>query len=33
MNYARGYKGPAINVFFNMQGFDTIPLQPETSDA
>lgn len=33
VNYARGYKGPAINVFFNMQGFDTIPLQPETSDA
>ncbi len=32
-NYARGYKGPAINVFFNMQAFDTIPLQPETSDA
>jgi iron complex outermembrane receptor protein len=33
VNYARGYKGPAINVFFNMQAFDTIPLQPETSDA
>lgn len=33
VNYARGYKGPAINVFFNMQAFDTIPLEPETSDA
>jgi iron complex outermembrane receptor protein len=33
VNYARGYKGPAINVFFNMQGFDTIPLSPETSNA
>ncbi len=32
-NYARGYKGPAINVFFNMRAFDTIPLQPEESDA
>lgn len=32
-NYSRGYKGPAINVFFNMRAFDTIPLQPETSDA
>jgi iron complex outermembrane receptor protein len=33
VNYARGYKGPAINVFFNMRAFDTIPLRPETSDA
>ena len=33
VNYARGYKGPAINVFFNMQGFDTLPLEPETSNA
>lgn len=32
-NYARGYKGPAINVFFNMRAFDTIPLSPETSNA
>jgi iron complex outermembrane recepter protein len=31
--YARGYKGPAYNVFFNLnfQGVD--PLKPETSDA
>jgi iron complex outermembrane receptor protein len=33
VNYARGYKGPAINVFFNMQAFDTLPLDPETSDS
>ncbi|NQE61366.1 TonB-dependent receptor [Caulobacter sp. RHG1] len=33
VNYARGYKGPAINVFFNMQSFDTLPLSPEKSDA
>jgi iron complex outermembrane receptor protein len=33
VNYSRGYKGPAINVFFNMQAFDTLPLEPETSDA
>ena len=33
VNYARGYKGPAFNVFFNMRAFDTIPLRPETSDA
>ena len=32
-NYARGYKGPAVNVFFNMRAFDTLPLDPETSDA
>ncbi|MEH0196211.1 TonB-dependent receptor [Caulobacter sp. CCNWLY153] len=33
VNYSRGYKGPAINVFFNMQAFDTLPLDPEKSDA
>ena len=32
VTYARGYKGPAINVFFNMQAFDRIPLSPETSN-
>jgi iron complex outermembrane receptor protein len=31
--YARGYKGPAYNVFFNMQAFDVTPLAPETSDS
>ena len=31
--YSRGYKGPAYNVFFNMQAFDTEPLAPETSDS
>ena len=31
--YSRGYKGPAYNVFFNMQDFDTLPLAPETSDS
>ena len=30
--YARGYKGPAINVFFNMRAFDQIPLSPELSN-
>jgi iron complex outermembrane receptor protein len=31
--YSRGYKGPAYNVFFNMQPRDTGALKPETSDA
>ena len=31
--YSRGYKGPAYNVFFNMQAFDVDPLSPETSDS
>jgi iron complex outermembrane receptor protein len=31
--YSRGYKGPAYNVFFNMQAFDVNPLSPETSDS
>jgi iron complex outermembrane receptor protein len=31
--YSRGYKGPAYNVFFNMQPVNTPPLAPETSDA
>jgi iron complex outermembrane receptor protein len=29
--YSRGYKGPAFNVFFNMEAFDAEPLNPETS--
>ncbi|CAD5109505.1 TonB-dependent receptor [Zestomonas carbonaria] len=31
--YSRGYKGPAYNVFFNMQPRDTDALKPETSDS
>lgn len=33
--YSRGYKGPAYNVFFNMNqsNNDTLPLDPETSNA
>jgi iron complex outermembrane receptor protein len=31
--YSRGYKGPAYNVFFNMQAFDVTPLAPETSNS
>jgi len=30
---SRGYKGPAYNVFFNMRDFNTIPVDPERSDA
>jgi iron complex outermembrane receptor protein len=33
VNYARGYKGPAINVFFNHLARDAKPLDPETSNA
>jgi iron complex outermembrane recepter protein len=31
--FSRGYKGPAYNVYFNMQAFDTPPLDPETSTS
>ncbi|MBV8659290.1 MAG: TonB-dependent receptor [Burkholderiales bacterium] len=31
--YSHGYKGPAYNVFFNMQNRDTLALKPETSDG
>ena len=31
--FSRGYKGPAYNVFFNMQAFDLDPLDPETSKS
>ena len=31
--YSRGYKGPAYNVYFNMQGIDTPALKPETSNS
>ena len=32
LSYGRGYKGPAINVFFNMLARDQTPLSPETSN-
>ncbi|UFH48326.1 TonB-dependent receptor [Pseudomonas sp. KNUC1026] len=32
LTWSRGYKGPAYNVFFNMQPRDTDPLKPETSN-
>ncbi len=32
-SYSRGYKGPAFNVFFNMQYFNTAPIAAETSNA
>ena len=31
--YSRGYKGPAFNVFFNLNPNGTPTLDPETSDA
>ena len=31
--YARGYKGPAFNVFFNLTATGTNEISPETSDA
>ncbi len=31
--YSQGYKGPAFNVFYNMGTNDTLPIDPETSDA
>jgi iron complex outermembrane receptor protein len=31
--YTRGYKGPALNVFFNLQPNGTAPIAAETSDA
>ena len=32
-SYARGYKGPAYNVFFNLTSTGTNTIEPETSDA
>jgi iron complex outermembrane receptor protein len=32
-SFTRGYKGPAINVFFNMRNIDEQPLAPETSQG
>ena len=31
--YSRGYKGPAYNVYFNMQQNDTPVIDPETANA
>lgn len=31
LTYARGWKGPAYNVFFNMSALNTAPISPETS--
>jgi iron complex outermembrane recepter protein len=31
--YSRGYKGPGLNIFFNLNANGTPPLDPETSDA
>jgi iron complex outermembrane recepter protein len=32
-SYTRGYKGPAFNLFFNLQPTGLAPLEPETSNA
>lgn len=32
-SYARGYKGPAYNVFFNLNSTGTNVIEPETSDS
>ena len=32
-SYARGYKGPAYNVFFNLTGTGTNVIEPETSNS
>lgn len=31
--WAQGYKGPGFNVFYNMVATDTLPIDPEESDA
>lgn len=33
VSYARGYKGPAYNVFYNLTATGTNVIEPETSDA
>ena len=33
ISYARGYKGPAYNVFFNLNSTGTNVIEPETSDS
>ena len=32
-SYTRGYKGPAFNLFFNLQPTGSVPLEAETSDS
>jgi iron complex outermembrane recepter protein len=32
-SYARGYKGPAFNVFYNLTGTGTNVIEPETSNS
>jgi iron complex outermembrane recepter protein len=32
-SYARGYKGPAYNIFFNLTGTGTNVIEPETSNS
>ncbi len=31
--YSRGYKGPGLNIFFNLNANGTPPLAPETADS
>ena len=31
--YSRGYKGPGLNIFFNLQSNGTPPLAPESADS
>ena len=31
--YSRGYKGPAFNIFYNLQALGAGPIESETSDA
>ncbi len=31
--YSRGYKGPAFNIFYNLQALGAGPIEAETSDA
>jgi iron complex outermembrane receptor protein len=31
--YSRGYKGPGLNIFFNLNSNGTPPLEPETGDS
>lgn len=33
VSYARGYKGPAYNIFFNLTGTGTNVIEPETADS
>ena len=33
LTYSRGYKGPAYNVYFNMQSIDTPVIDAETADS